>query len=359
MKPFIYSAQANNVVFGVGTLIKVADEVRSLGITRVFLIADGSAAGIGDSVEVSLGSLLVARWNEVAQHVPVDVATRARAAYEASGANGVVCVGGGSSTGLAKAIALTHSSPIVAIPTTYAGSEQTAIYGLTGGAHKQTGKNNIVLPKTVIYDPALTVGLPSGVTGPSAFNAIAHCIEALYGPGNNPVISVIALESIRAIAASLHRVIETPKDLEARGELLYGAYLGGVALGATGTALHHKACHVLGGMFNLVHGDMNSVVLPHALAYNAPAIPELMPRISLALGGTPSDHAPQLLFDLATSIGAPTSLASIGMRADGIGAAAERTVEEVNANLSANPRTVGIDSVEKMLTDAFYGRRPS
>ena len=198
--PFVYSALASRVVFGAGSLRRVGEECVALGMTRVFLITDVGAAAFGDELVAQLGGLLAERWTDVAQHVPVELAARARACVEACGADGVVCVGGGSSTGLAKAIALSHGLPILAVPTTYAGSEMTSIYGLTGGAHKQTGKNPLVLPRTVIYDPVVTVGLPAGVTAPSAFNAIAHNVEALYGPGNNPVVSLLALESIRVMA---------------------------------------------------------------------------------------------------------------------------------------------------------------
>jgi maleylacetate reductase len=358
MEPFVHTSHPSRVVFGVGSITKVADEVRALGISRVFLIADGAAAAFADQISWDLGPLMGDRWNEVVQHVPVELAERARAAFDASGADGVVCVGGGSSTGLAKAIALTHSFPILAVPTTYAGSEMTTIYGLTGGAHKQTGKNPIVLPRTVIYDAALTVGLPGSVTGPSAFNAIAHDVEALYGPGNNPVVTTLALESIRAISRSLKAAIDDPNDLDARSDVLYGAHLAGVALGATGTALHHKACHVLGGMFNLVHGDMNSVVLPHAVSYNYPHVIALMNRVRDALGVTPDISAATALFDLAHSIGAPTALSQIGMKVEDIEAAVPNVVADVNGAVGANPCVVDEAGVRKMLTDAFHGKRP-
>jgi maleylacetate reductase len=358
MEPFVHTSHPSRVVFGVGAITKVAEEVRALGISRVFLIADSAASDFAEQITWDLGPLLAGRWDEVVQHVPLELAARARSAFDLCGADGVVCVGGGSSTGLAKAIALTHSFPILAVPTTYAGSEMTTIYGLTGGAHKQTGKNPIVLPRTVIYDPALTVGLPASVTGPSAFNAIAHDVEALYGPGNNPVVTTLALESIRSIARSLKAAIDDPNDLDARSDVMYGAHLAGVALGATGTALHHKACHVLGGMFNLVHGDMNSVVLPHAVAYNYPHVTALMNRVRDALGATPDVSAATALFDLAHSIGAPSALSQIGMKFEDIQSAVPNVVADVNGAVGANPCVVDEAGVRKMLTDAFNGTRP-
>ena len=206
-----------------------------------------SNADAADNVADQLGDRCVLRWDEVAQHVPVELAERARLAATEHSIDAVVAIGGGSSTGLAKALALSHRVPIVAVPTTYAGSEQTTIYGLTGGLHKQTGKDPIVLPRVVVYDPELTLELPASVTGASAFNALAHSVEALWAPGCNPITSALALEGVRAIHASLAAVIAEPRDVDSRGDLLYGAALSGMALGATSAGLHHKLCHVLGG----------------------------------------------------------------------------------------------------------------
>jgi maleylacetate reductase len=358
LKPFVATNLASRVVFGAGSLSSVPSEVAALGLSKIFLITDGAAASFADIAAAALRSKVALRWNEVAQHVPVELAARARAAVDECGADGVVCIGGGSTTGLAKAIALTHRLPIIAVPTTYAGSEMTSIYGLTGGAHKQTGKDPIVVPRTVIYDPELTFGLPAVVTGPSGFNALAHCVEALYGPGNNPVTSVLALEGIRAIGRSLKQCIESPTNVDARSDLLYGAHLAGVALGQTGTALHHKACHVLGGMFNLVHGDMNSVVLPHAVEFNAPAIPDLVAKIATALNAPIGTSAAQAFFDLAVACGSPTSLASIGMPESGITEAAPHVVADTMANANINPRTIDVAQAEVFLRAAYVGTRP-
>ena len=311
---FTYDALPGRIVFGAGRRSEVRSEIERLGATRVFLISDGQAKAIAEELAGSLDGLVAARWDEVVQHVPVELADRARAAVADAGADVVVTVGGGSSTGLAKAIALTTGLPIVAVPTTYAGSEQTTIYGLTGGRHKQTGRDLVVLPKAVIYDPELTLGLPPGVTGPSACNALAHSVEALWVKEANPVTTALSLEGVRAIAASLPRVMAEPGDLEARSQLMYGAYLSGVALATTSAGLHHKITHVLGGTFNLVHADAHSVVLPHAVAFNAPVLPVEMARLAEALG-TPGEDPAGSLWDLATASNVPTSLAALGLRA--------------------------------------------
>jgi maleylacetate reductase len=352
-RSFVYESLPGRVVFGAGRLGDVSAEVDALGRTRVLLISDGAAKALGDAVAEQLGPRLAARWDEVAQHVPLELAERARAAASDAEADVVVCLGGGSSTGLAKAIALSHELPIVAVPTTYAGSEMTPIYGLTGGRHKQTGKDLRVLPKVVVYDPELTVGLPPGITGPSAFNALAHCVEALYAPGCNPVTSALALEGVRAIHRSLPTVMDSPEDLDGRSDLLYGAYLAGVALGATGTGLHHKLCHVLGGTFNLVHADTHSVILPHAVAFNRQALPEEMARLSEALGVPGGDPA-GALWDLAVASHVPTSLVDLGLTAEDLPEAAGRAAAEI----TDNPAPVDEAALAGLLQRAYEGARP-
>ncbi len=248
--------------------------------------------------------------------------------------------------------------PIVAVPTTYAGSEQTTIYGLTGGRHKQTGKDPVVLPKTVVYDPELTVSLPPHLTGPSAFNALAHSVEALYAPGNNPVTSALALEGVRAIHQSLPTVMASPGDVGARGRLLYGAYLSGVALGTTSTGLHHKLCHVLGGRFNLVHADAHSVILPHAVAFNATALPMEMARLAEALGVPGGDPA-AALWELAVASSVPTRLADLRgddglLQREDLPGAAHAAAEEI----TVNPRPVDEADLLGLLERAYEGERP-
>jgi maleylacetate reductase len=353
MNPFTYESLPARVVFGVGRVGEVGGEVERLSAKRVLLVHDAMAKELADDVADQLGRRLAGRWDEVVQHVPVDLAERARAAVDDLRADAVVCLGGGSSTGLAKAIALTHGLPILAVPTTYAGSEMTTIYGLTGQQHKQTGKSPQVLPKVVVYDPVLTLGLPPQVTGPSAFNALAHSVEALYAPGCNPVVSALALEGVRAINRSLPTVMHDPSNLDGRSDLLYGAYLSGMALGATSAALHHKICHVLGGRFDLVHADAHSVVLPHAIALNAPALPGEMARLAEALDAPGGDPA-GALWDLAVASDVPTSLAQLGLAADDLPEAAELAAREI----ASNPVPVDAGVLLGLLQRAHAGTRP-
>ncbi len=349
--PFTYDAIPGRVVFGPGVRHRLADEARAVDARRVLLVASSREDELAADVAAVLGELVVGRFRDVVQHVPVANAAAAVEMTRELGVDTVVTVGGGSATGFGKAIALEVDVRQIAVATTYAGSEMTTIYGLTDGDRKQTGNDPRVKPEVVVYDPELTLTLPPRVAGPSGMNALAHCVEALYGPGANPVISAIALEGIRALHRGLPRVCDAPDDLGARSDALYGAYLAGVALATGGTALHHKTCHVLGGMFGLDHGDMNAVVLGHAVAYNAPVIPALVERMGEALH---TDDVAGALHDLAARIGAPTSLQEIGMPEDGIDEAARRVVVAAAANV----RPPEIDGITAMLRHAFHGDRP-
>ena len=285
-------------------------------------------------------------------HVPLEVAQSAREEASRLHADCCVAIGGGSTTGLAKAIALTSGLPIIAIPTSYAGSEMTPIWGLTEGGVKKTGRDLRVLPKTVLYDPTLTLTMPPLLSATSGINSIAHCVEALYAKDANPIVSMLAEEGIRAMASSLPKIMNQPDDLDARSQALYGAWLGGISLGAVGMALHHKLCHTLGGTFNLPHAETHTVILPHAVAYNEAAAPVAMARVARALDAT---SAAQGLFDLANSLEAPVSLRSIGMPEEGLDRAAELAVQ----NPYYNPRPVTQAGIRELLQNAFDGRRPA
>ncbi len=350
--PFVHEALASRVVFGAGSLQKLPEEIDKLGVTRALVLCTPEQRAIGADIVVMLGPRSAGVFDGAVMHVPVAVAQEARDKARRLHVDCCVAIGGGSTTGLAKAIALTSGLPILAIPTTYAGSEMTPIWGLTEGGVKKTGRDVVVLPRTVIYDPVLTTSLPVALSVTSGINAIAHCVEALYSRDANPIISLIAEEGIRALAAGLPQIVKQPDDIDARSRVLYGAWLGGVSLGAVGMALHHKLCHTLGGTFNLPHAETHTVVLPHAVAYNAAAAPEQIERVARALGAR---SAAEGLYDLAASLGAPVSLESLGMRREQLDHAAELAVQ----NPYYNPRTVTREGIRELLENAFEGRRPS
>ena len=241
--------------------------------------------------------------------------------------------------------------PLLAIPTTYAGSEMTTIYGITSDGQKRTATDLRVLPRTVIYDPELTVSLPAFVTGPSGINAMAHCVEALYAKDANPITTLMAEEGIGALSRGIAGSVVRPTDLEARSDALYGAYLAGAALGAVGMALHHRICHILGGSFGLAHGEVNAVVLPHVVRYNQEAAPAAMARISRALG---VEDPAAGIYDFARSVNASASLESLGMRREDLPEVLRLTIESP----PWNPRPVDADGISAVLDNAFSGLRP-
>jgi len=271
-------------------------------------------------------------------HVPIETAREARELASRLGENCAVANGGGSTTGLGKAIALDSALPILAIPTTYAGSEMTPIFGITEGRLKKTEKDARVLPRTVLYDPELTLSLPVPLSITSGMNAIAHAAEGLYARDGNPIMALMAEEGIRALATALPAIRRNAADVAACGSALYGALLCGTVLGNVGMALHHKLCHTLGGSFNLPHVEVHTVVLPHAIAFNAPAVPEALVRIGRALGLSGSTSTAAALFDLAHDNGAPVSLREIGIQATDLDRAADIAV----SNPYSNPREITV-----------------
>ncbi len=351
MNAFIYTAHAQRVVFGAGSLAQLGREIELLGAKRTLVLSTPEQADSARRVAEMLGARAAGIFAKAAMHVPMEAAREARIEAQRLNADCAVAIGGGSTTGLGKAIALDSGLPIVAIPTTYAGSEMTTIYGLTEGGVKKTGRDARVLPRTVIYDPELTLTLPIGMTVTSSLNAVAHAAEGLYAHDANPIVAMLAEEGIRAIAAALPALCSDSRSLQARSDALYGAWLCGTVLGAVAMGLHHKLCHTLGGSLDLPHAEVHTVILPHALAYNAAHAVPAMQRVARALGA-PSAAAG--VFDLAKRHGAPTALRDIGMRADDLDRAADLAVQ----NQYPNPRPLERGAIRELLQCAFDGTRP-
>ncbi len=351
MRNFVYDQPATRVIFGVGALDRVQEEVKRLGARRAIVLSTPEQRADAEEAMRRLGDMAAGLFTEAVMHVPIETARAARDMARELGADCYVAVGGGSTTGLGKAIALETGMPILAVPTTYAGSEMTPIYGITEGGLKKTGRDRRVLPRTVLYDPTLTVSLPAHISGPSGMNAIAHCVEGLYAEDANPIMTLLAAEGIRALTRSLPIVVREPGNLEARSDALYGAWLAGSVLGAVGMAIHHKLCHVLGGTFNLPHADTHTIVLPHTVAFNREAAPEAMRIAAEALG---AKDAARGIYDLIKRIGAPIALKDIGMPEDGLDRAAQLATE----NPYYNPRKVEYAGVRELLENAYRGIRP-
>ena len=351
MKNFVYNALPCRVVFGAGMLAQLGEEVERLGLSNVLVLSTPGQCAMAERVSAQLGGLSAGVYDQAKMHVPRETAEAAVAHAGNVNADGCIAVGGGSTIGLAKAIALETGVPIVAVPTTYAGSEMTPIWGLTTDGVKKTGRDMKVMPRTVIYDPELSLSLPSELSVVSGMNAVAHCVEALYAQEANPVISMMAEEGIRAMAQGLPRIVKNPEDSEARSDVLYGAWLAGTVLGSVGMALHHKLCHTLGGSFNLPHAQVHTVILPYATAYNSDAAPEAMEAIKRALD---AKDAAGGLFDLNKSLDAPVSLEAIGMQESDL----EQAAEIASSNPYFNPRKVTREGIVDLLRCAYEGRRP-
>jgi alcohol dehydrogenase class IV len=284
-------------------------------------------------------------------HTPVEVTDKAMKMVREADIDGTFAIGGGSTTGLGKAIALRTDLPQIVVPTTYAGSEMTNILGETASGAKKTSRDPRILPEVVIYDTDLTLTLPASLSVTSGMNAIAHAVEGLYARDGNPVLSLMAEEGIRALAAALPRIKTNGRDPHVRADALYGAWLCGMVLAGTAMALHHKLCHVLGGSFGLPHAETHAIVLPHAVAYNAHAAPDAMKRIARALG---SGDAAGGLFDLEQQAGGPTELRDIEMHLPGLDHAANLAI----ADPYWNPRSLERAGIRALLDDAWHGRRP-
>jgi alcohol dehydrogenase class IV len=350
MREFVFDQPSYRVIFGNGSIDRLADEVKRLG-TRALVVSTPAERTFAEDAARRLGGAAAGLFTDAVMHHPIETVHAARARAKAVDADCYVTIGGGTTTGTGKAIALETGMPVIAVPTTYAGSEMTPIYGITEAGVKKTGRDRKVLPKTVIYDPALTLSLPPKVSGPSGMNAMAHCVEALYAHDGNPIMTLMAAEGIRALARSLPVVVREPKNLEGRSDALYGAWLAGIVLGNTSMGIHHKLCHTLGGSFNLPHAEVHTVILPHATAYNRDFAPAAMRVAADALG---AGDAAQGIFDLIVTIGAPTSLEQIGMPADGL----DRAAQLATQNQYPNPRPIEYAPIRQLLDDAFYGRRP-
>jgi maleylacetate reductase len=348
MRAFVYNGLPSRVVFGPGSISSLPDEVARLGAKRVLLISTPGRAAMVRGI--GMGLPVAGTFDKAVMHTPLELVDEARALAKSLGADCCVTVGGGSTIGFAKAIALTPGIPILAVPTTYSGSEMTTIWGTSEGGTKKTGRDPRVLPRTVIYDPELTLDLPPTVSAASGMNAMAHCVEALYAHDGNPIISLMSEEGIRALAKALPRITRNPRDLAARSEALYGAWLAGCTISTTSVALHHKLCHVLGG-FGLPHAETHSIVLPHAVAYNYDAAGEAMRKISHAIG---SAHAAQGIWDLEQTLALPMRLADLGMKETDL----ERAARIAADAPYPNPRKVEYAPVLALLRNAYLGRRP-
>ena len=343
-----YEALPMRVVFGPGSLARMGEETDRVGLRRVLVLSTPGQRRLAERVAAVLGDRAVGIHDRARRHVPVPTVDEAAKTLTEVGADGCVAAGGGSTIGLAKALALRTGLPYVALPTTYAGSEMTPVWGLTEDARKRTGRDRAVLPAAVVYDPALTSTVPAAVAAVSGLNAIAHAMEALYAPDGSPVVAAMAERGIRDLASALPALAAAEAGDSARASALEGAWLCGACLGATTMGLHHKLCHVLGGLLDLPHAETHAVVLPYVAAFNLPAAPDADAVVRRALD---VPDAAAGLRDLAARLGAPLSLAELGVERSQL----DLVVEETLSAPYANPRPIRHEDLVRLLEEMRSG----
>ena len=343
---YTYSTRDVRVVFGIGSLATLDGELNALGVRRVLLVATPGRTTAVAVMRDLLGPRLGETFAGARQHVPVEVVRVALEAVHRVNADAIVSFGGGSAVGLGKALARETSLPLIAVPTTYAGSEMTSIWGTSEGGEKRTGRDPRVAPRLVLYDPELTLDLTASTSAASGMNAIAHCVEALYARDANPVSSLLAEDGLRRLAASLPRIVVVPADVDARSDALTGAHLAGRALDLTTMGLHHKLCHVLGGL-GLPHAETHAALLPHVVAFNAPAAPEAMSRICAAIGAVSASDG---LAALSEALGTRRPLSALGLQRADIPRAAALAAA---SSAQGNPRAATEDEVRALLERAM------
>jgi maleylacetate reductase len=351
MPSFVFPGLTTRVIFGAGAIAQVRDELVRLGHGKALVLSTPHQQADAERLAVRLGDLCAGVFAGAVMHTPVEVTAQAVETYRACGASAVVSLGGGSTTGLGKAIAVRTGADQVVVPTTYAGSEMTDILGETAAGEKTTRRSPDIRPETVIYDVDLTVGLPVGLTVTSAMNAIAHAMEALYAPDRNPVIELMCRDALAAFRASLPRLMQDPADIAARAQALYAAWCCSTALGYVSMALHHKLAHVFGGSFNTPHAETHAILLPYTTDFNEAAVPELLRPIAEIFGGGTAGGG---LWDFARSLGSPLNLRDVGI--------AEADLDRATAiavrNAYPNPRPIEPATIRTLLQAAWDGRRP-
>ncbi|KAF2223424.1 hypothetical protein BDZ85DRAFT_109174 [Elsinoe ampelina] len=349
MDAFEYNSNPGRVVFGSGTIKKLPDELKRQNLSAPLLLSTPQQVQQAEDLKPLLPNI-AGIFTEATMHTPVHITEKALSYAQSVSADSIISIGGGSTIGLGKAISIRTGLPHICIPTTYAGSDQTPILGETSDGKKTTRSDPKILPGTVIYDVDFTLTLPANMSATSGVNAIAHAVEALYARNTNPIINLLALEGIKGLASSLPSVVADPSDVPARTSALYGAWLCGICLGNVGMALHHKLCHTLGGSFNLPHAETHTIVLPHALAYNAPKIPEAMRRIAEVLPGSEGDAIKGLNL-LLGKLGVKRGLKEYGMKEEDVDRAADLAV----GNPYWNPREIEREKLRETIRRCWAG----
>ena len=351
MNTFKFKALPWNIIFSVGAIQKLPTEVDELGLSKVLVLTTPNQQQQGHEIIELLGNRAVGLFDQAQMHVPANTLLSATEMAKKLQADCTVALGGGSTTGLGKALAAREGLPNIVIPTSYAGSEMTDIWAVTEAGRKVTNRDVSVVPTLTIYDPELTLSLPPQFAAVSGLNAMAQAVVNVATDKPNPMISSLAVDGIRALAHSLPTIIQEPLNMDARAEALYGASMAGAALGTGTTSLHHRLCHTFGGTFNTPHAETHAILLPHSVAYNANATRIGTQKVAEALD---VDNAAMGIHRLASQLGAPTALSEIGITEADIDKAVTVSLEKpLN-----NPESVTKEGLKILLTRALYGDSP-
>ncbi|KAL7941926.1 hypothetical protein V8C42DRAFT_163881 [Trichoderma barbatum] len=345
-----YIESDQRVLFGEDSLSKLPSELSKLGCTKPLILTTPTKAFYVDDVAKLLNGQIAGSFTRVTMHTPKEVTEEALEHSISVDADCIVSIGGGSAVGLGKTLFVRTGLPHICIPTTYSGSEMTPIVGQTENRIKVTHVDRKAIPAVVIYDVNLTLTLPTNISATSGLNAMAHAVEALYAQNSNPITSTFAIKGIQTLATSLPRIMHNPKDIAARSDALLGAWLCGKCLAGASVSLHHKLCHILGGTFNLPHAETHAIILPHALAYIAPSIPNVMKELAAIIpdsDGNAVNGLNRLLFKL----GITYSLKDLGMKATDI----ELAVEMLLQKPFWSPKPVESDAIRELLRRACEG----
>ena len=346
---FTYHSDPVRIRFGAGSAAALAAEADFHEINRIVVLCSKSRADLALRLTAGLGARRLAVCDASEPNMPRAAFERVLAELKRHDADGFVVIGGGSPIGLAKAAAATTKLPYLAVVTTYSGSEMAARWRIGIADNRISGEGRAALPATAIYDPELTLDLPARMSAASGMNAIAHAVESLYGIDTNPVVQAMAEEAIRRIGAALPRVVQNPRDLAARTEVLYGAWLAANFRAEVG--LEHAIAQRVRQWFDLDHAHTHAIATPYAIGFNADAAPDAMARISRALGAA---DAARGLYDLNVRLGLPTGLKGLGLREQDIG----RAVEVVAAVKIDHPKPVSKADLTNIIAQAYAGEPP-
>lgn len=349
LAPFVYKSDQIRVLFGRGAAKQLADEAERHDMARVMLLCSHGRGALAREIAAPLGPRVVGVSETVRPGMPVAAFDEIVADLKRFDADGFVCVGGGSPVGLAKAVAAATKIPFIAVVTTYSGSEMAARWYLGTGGGERSGQSKHALPASAIYDPALTLALPFKTSAASAMNAMAHAVESLYAPDANPIVLTLAEEAARRLAAALPRLKADPKDIDARTDALYGAWLAAAFRASIG--LSHTIAQRVRQNFATEHAATHAAVLPYAAAFNLVAAPAARERLARALGA--SDPA-RALYDVNVACGLATGLKELGLREADI----HRAAEIVSQRKFPGPRPVTPADIENVVRQAFAGAPP-